>query len=74
MLRIVAVLATVFVVAHAIGEFTVLHSPDSVKFSGDEQLDQSSLKEVLSASLGFTTHKVSYFALPRSFPLAYLNI
>ncbi|XP_033214858.1 ATPase H(+)-transporting accessory protein 2 [Belonocnema kinseyi] len=36
------------------GDFIVLHSPSSVKFSGNEEVDQSLLKEIFSAALGFT--------------------
>ncbi|EFN84216.1 Renin receptor [Harpegnathos saltator] len=36
------------------GEFSVLHSPDSVEFIGNGEIEQSSLKEILSAGLGFT--------------------
>ncbi|XP_015171803.1 PREDICTED: renin receptor isoform X3 [Polistes dominula] len=36
------------------GEFVVLSSPDSVSFYGNEEIEQSLLKEVFAASLGFT--------------------
>ncbi|XP_014610254.1 PREDICTED: renin receptor isoform X4 [Polistes canadensis] len=36
------------------GEFVVLRSPDSVSFYGNEEIEQSLLKEVFAASLGFT--------------------
>ncbi|KAL6424221.1 hypothetical protein ACFW04_009815 [Cataglyphis niger] len=45
-----AILATVY----ASGEFVVLHSPDSVEFTVNGEIEQSSLKEVLSAALGYT--------------------
>ncbi|XP_020284349.1 renin receptor isoform X2 [Pseudomyrmex gracilis] len=54
---LLAVLATaVHGRSHAIGEFIVLHSPDSVEFTvnGDKWIEQSSLKEILSAALGYT--------------------
>ncbi|CAL7940222.1 unnamed protein product [Xylocopa violacea] len=38
----------------ASGDFVVLHSPNSVLFSGNEEVEQSLLKEVLAAGLGFT--------------------
>ncbi|XP_011503147.1 PREDICTED: renin receptor [Ceratosolen solmsi marchali] len=38
----------------ASGEFVLLHTPDSVIFKGNKEIDQSLLKEVFSASLGFT--------------------
>lgn len=43
----------------ASGEFIVLHSPHSVEFHGKQELDQSLIKEVFSAALGFTPKKVS---------------
>ncbi|KAM0728202.1 ATPase H(+)-transporting accessory protein 2 [Formica fusca] len=45
-----AILATVY----ASGEFVVLHSPNSVEFIVNGEIEQSSLKEVLSAALGYT--------------------
>ncbi|XP_046812729.1 ATPase H(+)-transporting accessory protein 2 isoform X2 [Vespa crabro] len=39
---------------YANGEFVVLHSPDSVSFHGNEKILQSLLKEIFTASLGFT--------------------
>ncbi|XP_017889257.1 renin receptor isoform X2 [Ceratina calcarata] len=44
------ILATV----KAHGDFVVLHSPNSVLFNGNEEVEQSLLKEVLAAALGFT--------------------
>lgn len=41
------------------GELQVLHSTDSLHFHGHERLSQDTLKEVLSASLGFTIEKGS---------------
>ncbi|XP_034256114.1 ATPase H(+)-transporting accessory protein 2 [Thrips palmi] len=41
------------------GELQVLHSTDSLHFHGHERLSQDTLKEVLSASLGFTIEKSS---------------
>lgn len=40
------------------GDFVVLHSPHSVLFNGDEEVEQSLLKEVLAAALGFTVKSV----------------
>ncbi|XP_076754227.1 ATPase H(+)-transporting accessory protein 2 isoform X2 [Xylocopa sonorina] len=42
------------VAVKASGDFVVLHSPNSVLFSGNEEVEQSLLKEVLAAGLGFT--------------------
>ncbi|XP_043665128.1 ATPase H(+)-transporting accessory protein 2 isoform X3 [Vespula pensylvanica] len=39
---------------YANGEFVVLHSPDSVSFHGNEKIEQSLLKEVFAACLGYT--------------------
>lgn len=41
------------------GELQILGSTDSLHFDGHERLSQDTLKEVLSASLGFTIEKVS---------------
>ncbi|XP_012284064.1 renin receptor isoform X2 [Orussus abietinus] len=38
----------------ASGDFIVLHSPDSVQFTGNEEIDQSLLKELFTAALGYT--------------------
>ncbi|XP_043590681.1 renin receptor isoform X1 [Bombus pyrosoma] len=42
------------VAVKASGDFVVLHSPNSVMFNGNEEVEQSLLKEVLAAALGFT--------------------
>ncbi|XP_043247992.1 ATPase H(+)-transporting accessory protein 2 isoform X2 [Colletes gigas] len=44
----------VIVAVKASGDFVVLHSPNSVLFNGNEEVEQSLLKEVLAAALGFT--------------------
>lgn len=53
-----SVIATYFfallVYVHGAGEISVLQTPDSLIFSGQEQLDLSIVKNVLSAALGFT--------------------
>lgn len=43
---------------HASGEFIVLHSPDSVEFTVNGEIEQSNLKEFLSAALGYTGKQV----------------
>lgn len=47
--------------AHGAGEISILQTPDSLTFSGQEQMDLSNVKNVLSAAMGFTTPEVSYF-------------
>jgi len=47
-----------YVTAYGAGELVVLHSPGSIKFSGWEQIDESMVKEILAACLGFTVTKV----------------
>lgn len=44
--------------AYASGEFVVLNSPDSVEFTVNGEIEQSSLKEILSAALGYTGKQV----------------
>ncbi|CAG9787251.1 unnamed protein product [Diatraea saccharalis] len=44
---------------HASGEFTILHSPKSLKFSGSMKTLESQLKEVFSASLGLSVEENS---------------
>lgn len=44
----------------ASGEFVVLHSPDSIEFTVNGEIEQSSLKEILSAALGYTGKQVYY--------------
>ena len=46
------------VTVKASGDFVVLHSPNSVIFNGNEEVEQSLLKEVLAAALGFTVKLV----------------
>ncbi|XP_012531496.1 ATPase H(+)-transporting accessory protein 2 isoform X3 [Monomorium pharaonis] len=54
MLQQLSLLFFVLVAVHASGEFVVLHSPNSVEFTGNGEIEQSSLKEILSAALGYT--------------------
>lgn len=51
------------IVVYANGEFVVLHSPDSVSFHGNEEIEQSLLKEVFAACLGFTAKQVYFYSL-----------
>ncbi|XP_018403726.1 PREDICTED: renin receptor isoform X2 [Cyphomyrmex costatus] len=48
-----AILAAV----HANGEFLILHAPDSIQFTKNGEIEQSSLKEILSMVLGYTPGK-----------------
>ncbi|XP_034175080.1 ATPase H(+)-transporting accessory protein 2 isoform X2 [Osmia lignaria lignaria] len=54
MLKLFLCCIAVFVAVKASGDFVVLHSPNSVLFNGNEEVEQSLLKEVLAAALGFT--------------------
>ncbi|CAH0399151.1 unnamed protein product [Chilo suppressalis] len=45
--------------ANASGEFTVLHSPKSLKFTGSSKTLESQLKEIFSASLGLSVEENS---------------
>ncbi|XP_029044073.2 ATPase H(+)-transporting accessory protein 2 isoform X2 [Osmia bicornis bicornis] len=54
MLKLFFCCVAVFVAVKASGDFVVLHSPNSVLFNGNEEVEQSLLKEVLAAALGFT--------------------
>lgn len=54
MLKIFFCFIIALIGACANGEFVILHSPDSVLFHGNEEIEQSMLKEVFTASLGFT--------------------
>ncbi|KPJ19400.1 hypothetical protein RR48_11027 [Papilio machaon] len=45
--------------ANGAGVFSVLHSPESLKFSGTSEVDESLLKEVLSAGFGLSVDKNS---------------
>ncbi|KAL0129402.1 hypothetical protein PUN28_004237 [Cardiocondyla obscurior] len=53
MLRQLSLFA-VLVAVHASGEFIVLHGPDSIEFTVNGEIEQSNLKEILSAALGYT--------------------
>ncbi|GAB1868477.1 Renin receptor [Camponotus japonicus] len=72
---LLGILATVY----ASGEFVVLHSPDSVEFTMNGEIEQSSLKEILSAALGYTgkqkdaAHNIAIWD-PFSFPQALVVI
>lgn len=44
--------------SNAAGEFTVLYSPESIKFSSQTPIQESVLKEVFSASLGLSVEEV----------------
>lgn len=48
------------------GEFIVIRSPPSVKFEGDEPIDQNLIPDICSASLGFTTKQVKITSIPLS--------
>ncbi|XP_061935930.1 ATPase H(+)-transporting accessory protein 2 isoform X4 [Apis cerana] len=54
MLKLFLCFITALVTVTASGDFVVLHSPNSVLFNGNEEVEQSLLKEVLAAALGFT--------------------
>ncbi|XP_014279995.1 ATPase H(+)-transporting accessory protein 2 [Halyomorpha halys] len=43
-----------FIYVNGAGEFCILQTPESIRFSGQEQLDLSSVKNVLSSACGFT--------------------
>ncbi|XP_058795338.1 ATPase H(+)-transporting accessory protein 2 isoform X2 [Phymastichus coffea] len=57
--RIVCLFTALVVFVHASGDFVLLHTPDSVIFKGNKEIDQSLLKELFSASLGFTVKQKS---------------
>lgn len=59
MLKIILFFAASVVTVYGAGELTVLHSSGSAKFTGHEQVDESLLKEIFAASLGFTIKKGS---------------
>ncbi|XP_014475835.1 PREDICTED: renin receptor isoform X2 [Dinoponera quadriceps] len=54
MLRQLSLLLASFAAVQATGEFVVLHSPDSVEFTSNGEIEQSILKDMLSAALGYT--------------------
>ncbi|XP_013139745.1 PREDICTED: renin receptor [Papilio polytes] len=45
--------------ANGAGEFSVLHSPESLKFSGTSEVEESLLKEIFSASFGLSVDQNS---------------
>ncbi|XP_066591249.1 ATPase H(+)-transporting accessory protein 2 isoform X3 [Prorops nasuta] len=53
MFRLLLFCVITFATAYA-GELIVLHSPNSVTFSGNEEIEQSLLTEVFAAALGLT--------------------
>uniref|UniRef100_A0ABD2WA21 Renin receptor n=1 Tax=Trichogramma kaykai TaxID=54128 RepID=A0ABD2WA21_9HYME len=52
--KMFAALAAFVVLVQGNGDFVVLHTPDNVIFKGSKEIDQSNLKEVFSAALGYT--------------------
>lgn len=50
----------VYFLVQASGEFAVLHSPDSVEFTPNGEIEQSILKEMLSTALGYTAKQVTF--------------
>ncbi|XP_049870787.1 ATPase H(+)-transporting accessory protein 2-like [Pectinophora gossypiella] len=46
---------------NAAGQLAILHHPDSLKFSGSDEIRESVLKEVFSASLGLSTEQYGYW-------------
>lgn len=54
MLKLFVCFIAIFIAVAASGDFVVLHSPNSVIFNGNEEVEQSLLKEVLAAALGYT--------------------
>ncbi|PSN44884.1 hypothetical protein C0J52_06190 [Blattella germanica] len=59
MFKIIIFAVAAFVAVHGAGELEILHSPDAIKFTGRDPLDESMLKEIFSASMGFTINKGS---------------
>ncbi|CAH2240665.1 jg220 [Pararge aegeria aegeria] len=43
--------------SNAAGEFSILHSPESLRFSGSSKTEESLLKEIFSASLGLSVEE-----------------
>ncbi|CAK9832994.1 ATPase H(+)-transporting accessory protein 2 [Anthophora retusa] len=54
MLKLFLCFVIALTAVEATGDFVVLHSPNSVLFNGNEEVEQSLLKEVFAAALGFT--------------------
>ncbi|XP_032663292.1 ATPase H(+)-transporting accessory protein 2 isoform X3 [Odontomachus brunneus] len=54
MLRQLSLLLAGLAAVQASGKFAVLHSPESVEFNVNGEIEQSVLKEILSAALGYT--------------------
>ncbi|KAJ9577991.1 hypothetical protein L9F63_025148 [Diploptera punctata] len=59
MLKIIFLTFAAFIAVHGAGELAILHSTDSLKFSGRDPIDESMLKEIFSAAMGFTITKGS---------------
>ncbi|XP_071564881.1 ATPase H(+)-transporting accessory protein 2 isoform X3 [Temnothorax nylanderi] len=77
MLRQLSLLFAVLAAVHANGNLAVLHSPDSIEFTVNGKIEQSNVKEMMSAALGYTgKQRESYteqsiaiwdpFALPKA--------
>lgn len=59
MLKEIICLASLLVAASATGDLIILSHPKSITFKGHEHIDESTLKEMYSAALGFTVEQSS---------------
>lgn len=56
----VSILRVFVIGSNAAGELTIVHSPESLKFTGSNNILESLIKDVFSASLGMSVSEVSY--------------
>ncbi|XP_015584718.1 renin receptor isoform X2 [Cephus cinctus] len=59
MFKLILLALATLVTVQATGDLVILHSPDSVTFKGNEEVNQSLLKEICAAALGFTVKQKS---------------
>jgi len=59
MIKFCSIFGFLIISVYANGEFTILHHPSSLVFKGHDHVKESILKEVFSASLGFSTEQHS---------------
>ncbi|GLV43738.1 steamer duck [Carabus blaptoides fortunei] len=59
MLKEIIYLASLLVAASATGDLIILSHPKSITFKGHEHIEESTLKEMYSAALGFTVEQSS---------------
>ncbi|XP_044730028.1 ATPase H(+)-transporting accessory protein 2 [Chrysoperla carnea] len=78
-LRVILYTCSLISFVYGAGELLILNSPDSLRWKGNPSLDESMLKEVYSAAMGYTIEKNSnwngmYIQDPFNYPEALVHV